>query len=44
MKKIIVILLVAFVSITWKIDLQNNQRPCVAFSFDDGNPNGYIKL
>ncbi|TRZ66614.1 hypothetical protein D4R20_00280 [bacterium] len=42
MKKIIVILLVAFVSITWKIDLQNNQRPCVAFSFDDGNPNDIL--
>jgi peptidoglycan/xylan/chitin deacetylase (PgdA/CDA1 family) len=37
MKQIIVILLVAFVSITWTIDNQSTEKPSVAFSFDDGN-------
>jgi peptidoglycan-N-acetylglucosamine deacetylase len=42
MKKIVAILIIAFVSITWKIDSQNNQKPCVAFSFDDGNTNDIL--
>jgi len=42
MSKIITILIMAFISITWKTDSQDNQKPCVAFSFDDGNPNDIL--
>jgi peptidoglycan/xylan/chitin deacetylase (PgdA/CDA1 family) len=42
MKQIVVILLAAFVSITWKIDNQNPEQPSISFSFDDGNPNDII--
>ncbi len=37
MKLLITILIVAFVSIVWKVDSGNEQKPCIAFSFDDGN-------
>jgi peptidoglycan-N-acetylglucosamine deacetylase len=42
MKQTIVILLVFFVSITWKIDNQNPEQPSISFSFDDGNPNDIL--
>ncbi|NOU46981.1 MAG: polysaccharide deacetylase family protein [Bacteroidales bacterium] len=38
MIKKVILLFVAFVSLIWNIEAQNNQKPCVAFSFDDGNP------
>jgi len=37
MNKTIGLLLAAFVSITFKVDCQNIERPSVAFSFDDAN-------
>jgi Predicted xylanase/chitin deacetylase len=37
MRKIIGLLLIAMVFITWKIDGQYTEKPSVAFSFDDGN-------
>ncbi len=37
MNQFIAILVVAFISIVWKVDSENDQKPCIAFSFDDGN-------
>jgi len=37
MNQFIAILIVAFISIVWKADSENKQKPCIAFSFDDGN-------
>ncbi len=37
MNLFIAILIVAFISIVWKVDSDNDQKPCIAFSFDDGN-------
>lgn len=42
MKIILVILLVAFTSLTWKVVAQSTEKPCIAFSFDDGNPNDIL--
>lgn len=39
MKKTIVLLAIAFISLTWKVD---NQKPHISFSFDDGNPNDIL--
>ena len=36
MKHIFVILFLASISITWKVDKPNNDKPHVAFSFDGG--------
>jgi peptidoglycan/xylan/chitin deacetylase (PgdA/CDA1 family) len=37
MRKTVVLLVIAFISISWKADKLPIQRPCIAFSFDDGN-------
>jgi len=38
-KLFIAILIVAFISKTWRVDSENDQKPCISFSFDDGNAN-----
>ena len=41
-RKLVAILIVAFISLTWKVDSTDNQKPCISFSFDDGNPNDIL--
>jgi len=41
-KETLAILLLAFISLTGKIESTEKQHPSVAFSFDDGNPNDIL--
>ena len=44
MYRIVVVLIIAFISLMFKIDKQNYQKPCISFSFDDGNPNDILNF
>ncbi len=42
MKKSIVLIFISFVSLTWKSEIGEIEKPHVSFSFDDGNPNAIL--